>query len=150
VLNLDPAKILVIGMIALVLLGPERLPRVARQLGGAWRELTRLREQVTDEMKAAFPLDDVPRIPNASSAISRAVSSVTSPLAASLDESRDARADEAVDAAPAESDPSEAGGDGTGLDEMPPRRATARHAPEVVVHGRLGEFAFVPDDPSMN
>lgn len=60
--SLDPAKVLVILVIALVVLGPERLPRAARQLGTAWRELTRLRDQVTEEVRAAIPDVDVPRI----------------------------------------------------------------------------------------
>jgi sec-independent protein translocase protein TatB len=151
VLNLDPAKLLVIGVLALVLLGPERLPRVARQLGGAWRELTRLRDQVTDEVKAAFPLDDLPRVPNASSAISKAVSTVTSPLAASLAPNREPRPDAAgEDGAEPTTAAGEPSGDGTSADEVPRRRTAVRRAPEVVVHGALGEFAFVPDDPSMN
>lgn len=60
--SLDPAKILIILVVALVVLGPERLPRVARQLGAAWRELTRVRDQVTDELRSALP-DDLPSIP---------------------------------------------------------------------------------------
>src|ERR1700722_1988563 len=82
-LNLDPAKLLVIGMIALIVLGPERLPRVARQLGGAWRELTRLRDQVSDEVRTAFPVDDLPRMPNASAAVSGAISRITRPVESS-------------------------------------------------------------------
>ena len=36
-LNLDPAKLLVIAVVAIILLGPDRLPNLARQVGGAWR-----------------------------------------------------------------------------------------------------------------
>ncbi|MCU1490897.1 MAG: hypothetical protein JWM85_2302, partial [Acidimicrobiaceae bacterium] len=53
--SLDPAKILVILIIALVVLGPERLPKAARQLAHAWKELTRIREQVTEEVRSAMP-----------------------------------------------------------------------------------------------
>ncbi len=60
--NLDPAKLLVILVIALIVLGPDRLPRLARQLGAAWRELTRVRDQVTDEVRAAIPEVEVPRV----------------------------------------------------------------------------------------
>ena len=38
-LNLDPAKLLVIAVVAVVLLGPDKLPQVARQIGSAWRAL---------------------------------------------------------------------------------------------------------------
>lgn len=152
-LNLDPAKLLVIGMLALVLLGPERLPRVARQLGGAWRELTRLRDQVTGEVKAAFPIEDLPRIPNAASAISNAVSTVTSPLGASL-RARDAASSstggtEGADDVLADSSDEQTAAERPLEGGGRPRDAI-RGAPAIVVHGALGEFAFVPDDPSMN
>ncbi|HVB06516.1 MAG TPA: twin-arginine translocase TatA/TatE family subunit [Acidimicrobiales bacterium] len=63
-LNLDPAKLLVILVVALVILGPERLPQVARQIGTAWRTLTNLREQVTEEVRRALPeVGELPRMP---------------------------------------------------------------------------------------
>ena len=61
--GLDPAKILVILIIALIVLGPDRLPTAARQLGGAWRELNRLREKFEEEVRAAVPDLDLPKIP---------------------------------------------------------------------------------------
>ena len=63
---LDPGKILVVLVLALLVLGPERLPRAARQAGTAWRELTRIKEQVTDEIRSALPEDmpSIPRMPN--------------------------------------------------------------------------------------
>jgi sec-independent protein translocase protein TatB len=73
VLNLDPAKLLVILVIALVVLGPERLPAVARQMAAVIRELNRVRDQVRDEVKSALPdvdLPKIPRIPSARGAIS--------------------------------------------------------------------------------
>src|SRR6202034_2111360 len=70
VLNLDPAKLAVIFVVALVVLGPERLPRVARQLGAAWRELTRVRDQITDEVRSAIPEVEGLRVPYRPGAIS--------------------------------------------------------------------------------
>ena len=130
-LNLDPAKLLVIGMVALIVLGPERLPRAARQAAGIWRELVRLRDQVSKEVRDAFPVEEIPRIPNVSRAISGTISKITATPDAST------RPDD----------------ESTGVDEPArtddrPRRT--RRAPEVVVHPALGEFAFLPDDPSMN
>jgi sec-independent protein translocase protein TatB len=72
VLNLDPAKLLVILVIALVVLGPERLPAVARQMAALIRELNRVRDQVRDEVRSALPdvdLPKIPKIPSARSAI---------------------------------------------------------------------------------
>jgi len=61
--SLDPAKILVILLVALIVLGPERLPRVARQMGAMWHELSRLRDKVEDEVRGAIPDLDLPAIP---------------------------------------------------------------------------------------
>ena len=68
-LNLDPAKVLVILVIALVVLGPERLPAVARQLAAMIKEINRLRDQVRDEVRSALPDVDLPKIPTARGAI---------------------------------------------------------------------------------
>jgi len=83
--NLDPAKLLIILVLALVVLGPERLPRVARQLGAAWRELTRMREQVSEEVRSAMPdvARDLPPIPRLKpGAVSGFLSDLTRPAAA--------------------------------------------------------------------
>jgi Sec-independent protein translocase protein TatA len=61
--GLDPAKIFLLLVIALIVVGPERLPGAARQLGGAWRELNRLREKFDDEVRAMIPDLDLPNIP---------------------------------------------------------------------------------------
>lgn len=79
--GLDPAKILVVLIIALIVLGPERLPGAARQLGGAWRELNRLREKFEDEVRSAVPDLDLPKIPTSPS---RAVSGYLTGLVSGL------------------------------------------------------------------
>ena len=61
--GLDPAKIFILLVIALVVVGPERLPGAARQLGGAWRELNRLRQKFDEEVRALVPDLDLPNIP---------------------------------------------------------------------------------------
>ena len=61
--GLDPAKILMVLLVAIIVLGPERLPKAARQLGAAWRELTRMRERLEDEVRTALPDLDLPAIP---------------------------------------------------------------------------------------
>ena len=45
-LNLDPGKLLVIAVVAIILLGPDRLPQVARQVGGAWRSFNEFRHRM--------------------------------------------------------------------------------------------------------
>jgi|GEM_PF-754724 len=61
--GLDPAKILIVLLLAVIILGPERLPKVARQLGSAWRELTKLRDRLEEEVRSAMPDLDLPKIP---------------------------------------------------------------------------------------
>lgn len=52
---LDPAKLLVILIVALVVLGPDKLPTVARQMGAAWGEIRRFRERLETEVRGTFP-----------------------------------------------------------------------------------------------
>ena len=54
-LNLDPAKLLVVLVVGLVVLGPDKLPKLARQIGAAWGDLRRLRQRLEDEVRGAFP-----------------------------------------------------------------------------------------------
>lgn len=61
--GLDPVKILIVLVVAVIVLGPERLPKAARQLGSAWRELSKLRERLESEVRSAMPDMDLPRIP---------------------------------------------------------------------------------------
>jgi sec-independent protein translocase protein TatB len=81
--SLDPAKLLMILVIALVVLGPERLPKVARQIGGTWHELQKLREKAESEIRSAMPdLSDLPRLPTSpTSSLSGFLSDLTSPKA---------------------------------------------------------------------
>jgi len=55
VLNLDPAKLLVIAVVAIILLGPERLPQVARQVGAAWRTVNDFRHKMESEVRTSLP-----------------------------------------------------------------------------------------------
>src|SRR5580658_9575935 len=54
-LSLSPAKLLVLLVIALIVLGPEKLPQVAKQLGAAWGELRRFRARLESDVRGAFP-----------------------------------------------------------------------------------------------
>jgi len=54
-LSLSPAKLLVIVVVALIVLGPEKLPQVARQLGAAWHDLRQWRSRVESEVRGTFP-----------------------------------------------------------------------------------------------
>jgi Sec-independent protein translocase protein TatA len=52
--NLDLSKILVILVVALLVLGPDKLPKVARQAAGFYNDLRKFRENLDSEMRGAF------------------------------------------------------------------------------------------------
>ena len=54
-LNLDPAKLLIIAVVAVILLGPDKLPQVARQMGAAWRTLNDFRHRMESEVRSSIP-----------------------------------------------------------------------------------------------
>src|SRR5580700_163027 len=95
---LDPGKLLVILIVALVVLGPDKLPGVARQLGAAWGEIRKFRQRLETEVRGTFP--DLPSTHQVAQA-------VRSPLAF-LDQLADAHEREQQQTAgqPAEEQPS--------------------------------------------
>jgi sec-independent protein translocase protein TatB len=54
VVDLSPAKILVVLVVALVVLGPDKLPRVARQAGRLVNDLRKVRDGLNAEVREAF------------------------------------------------------------------------------------------------
>src|SRR5271168_4010110 len=54
-LSLSPAKLLVVLVVALIVLGPDKLPQMARQLGAAWGDLRRFRTRLESDVRGAFP-----------------------------------------------------------------------------------------------
>src|SRR5580658_6482604 len=54
-LSLNPEKLLVVLIVALILLGPDKLPRLARQLGAGWRQLREFQQRVEREVRETMP-----------------------------------------------------------------------------------------------
>jgi sec-independent protein translocase protein TatB len=135
--SLDPAKIFVILVVALIVLGPERLPRAARQLGATWREISRIREQVREEVSAVIPQVDLPRIPQG--AVSGFIRDLTSPLAGTTASGQGAEGEAAA---------------GLGEDGAGPPGGGASSVPAWVgghEAGSAGEgVPIAADDPGMN
>ena len=52
---LSPAKLLVILVVALVVLGPDKLPRMARQIGSLWADFRRFRQKLESEVRGNLP-----------------------------------------------------------------------------------------------
>jgi sec-independent protein translocase protein TatB len=128
VLNLDPAKLLVILVIALVVLGPERLPAVARQMAAVLKELNRVRDQVRDEVKSALPDVDLPKIPR--------IPSARSAIAGLFEENSSTRPGESKDADAKKNDDVQRG--------VPGIRPPATQARSYT------DFTIPRDDPGMN
>ena len=49
-MSLDPAKLLIVAAVALIILGPEKLPGVLRQAGKYWSTFKSIRDTVQGEM----------------------------------------------------------------------------------------------------
>jgi sec-independent protein translocase protein TatA len=58
--NLGAPEILVILLVALIFLGPQRLPEVGRQIGGALRELRKVQTDVRSQLDQALHSDEEP------------------------------------------------------------------------------------------
>ena len=71
--NLDPAKLLIIVVVAVILLGPDKLPQVARQVGGAWRSFNEFRHRMETEVRGSIPdlpsTTDIARLARSPSAL---------------------------------------------------------------------------------
>ena len=80
--NLDPGKLLVIAVVAIILLGPDRLPQVARQVGGAWRSFNEFRHRMESEMRSSMPdlppTSEIARLARSPSALLNHLSNMSS------------------------------------------------------------------------
>ena len=54
-LTLSPLKILIVIVVALLVVGPDKLPQVARQIGGAWKTFRGFTSRVEDEVRSSMP-----------------------------------------------------------------------------------------------
>jgi sec-independent protein translocase protein TatB len=163
-LNLDPAKLLVIGVVAIILLGPDRLPQVARQLGGAWRSFNEFRHRMESEVRNTMPdlppTSEIARLARSPSALLNHLSNMS--------------ADEAPDGSfqpptpPSENGTAAAGADGAAADAsraaaQPEPRAESQATPapapaprpeqnhaEPPLRAPQPSGVVVPGDPTLN
>ena len=61
-MNLGPAEILVILVVALLVFGPHKLPEIGRQVGGAIRELRKMQDSVKQRARRRSCNDDQPTL----------------------------------------------------------------------------------------
>jgi len=55
VLSLSPVKLLIVAVVAIILVGPDKLPRVAQQLGAGWRGFRQFHQRVEQEVRESLP-----------------------------------------------------------------------------------------------
>jgi len=153
---LSPAKILVILVVALIVLGPDKLPKVAKQIGGLWGDFRRFRDKLESDVRGSFP--DLP----SSEKIAQAV---RSPLSF-LDNLADTHASEngttsgadpgsqppgaTGDVVQPSSDANRPSGEVAATEEVPEVPGISIADPGGVVHRVRASGVVVPDDPGMN
>jgi TatA/E family protein of Tat protein translocase len=83
-LDLSPVKILIVLIVAMVLLGPDKLPQVARQLGAGWRRFQNFREQLDRDIREQVPdlpsSQEIARYARSPAALLERLSRVDEPL----------------------------------------------------------------------
>lgn len=140
--SLDPEKLFIVLIVALVLLGPDKLPKLARQLGAGWSKLREFQQRVESEVRETMP--DLP----STSEIARIARSPMSYLSSLADSNDELVADPAL----AERGGDTEGGDGSWpVDRGAPAEGSNGHRP---ADGALRPIAVrgadVPADPGMN
>ena len=53
--DLSPIKLLLIAVVTAVLLGPDKIPEVAKNLGRAWRRLKQIQGRIETEVRQVIP-----------------------------------------------------------------------------------------------
>lgn len=54
-LSLNPEKLFIVLIVALVLLGPDKLPKLARQMGAGWAKLRGFQQRMEAEVRETMP-----------------------------------------------------------------------------------------------
>jgi sec-independent protein translocase protein TatB len=130
--TIGPEKILVVLVVALIVLGPEKLPKIARQAGKAWSDFRRFREGLEAEVRGAFGDDgDTP---------------ITSPVTSIRDTLRDT-------VSSAGTSPTAAGsaeGSGSAGAESPVPTPSPPGSRPPALSPAPSELPIPPDDPSLN
>jgi sec-independent protein translocase protein TatB len=142
--NLDPGKLLVIAVVAIILLGPDKLPQFARQVGGAWRSFNEFRHRMEAEVRNTMPdlppTSEIARLARSPSALLNHLSSMSSE-----DETHDEREDEEPDGSFQPPFPVDGTADGVEANGTAPHGGRSDGAP--VPHPEPGSEAGSTDAP---
>jgi TatA/E family protein of Tat protein translocase len=152
---LSPAKLLVILVVAVVVLGPDKLPKVAKQIGGLWGDFRKFREKLESEVRGNFP--DLPSTDTIHQAVRSPLSFLNN--LADTHDSENGTASEMVDGPESsamagvaiEPSPDINRPNGTVIaGEGPISMPGAIADPGDTVHSVRSNGGVVPDDPGMN
>jgi sec-independent protein translocase protein TatB len=53
--SLNPEKLFIVLIVAMILLGPDKLPRLARQMGAGWAKLREFQQRIESEVRETMP-----------------------------------------------------------------------------------------------
>jgi Sec-independent protein translocase protein TatA len=53
--SLNPEKLFIVLIVALVLLGPDKLPKLARQIGAGWSKIKEFQQRIETEVRETMP-----------------------------------------------------------------------------------------------
>jgi sec-independent protein translocase protein TatB len=153
---LSPAKVLVILVVALIVLGPDKLPKMARQIGSLWGDFRRFRQRFESDVRGSFP--DLP-------STDKIAQVVRSPISF-LDDLADAHGteNEATSGSVNGSEPPDVHGDAVqpsadanrtvgsvrASEETPAIPGVLIADPGGIVHQVRSTGGVVPDDPGLN
>lgn len=99
-LNIGPQELILVLIVALVVVGPKRLPELGRTIGRALREFRKIQDDVRDTIRMDMDLHPDPP-----------VASTTSPRPAAATRPGEGSAEPRDDPTTADSPPAEAGGE---------------------------------------
>ncbi|HWC39244.1 MAG TPA: twin-arginine translocase TatA/TatE family subunit [Acidimicrobiales bacterium] len=139
-ISFGPEKILIVLAVALIVLGPEKLPQMTRQIGKAWGDFRRFREHLEGEVRGALGEDVMPQFTPPWQHDGAAVSPTTSDGTVTQ-----------------EASPSDGSASGEGAQEgaPPPDQGHPAQLPRATGSSAPGSYGgwrpdLAPDDPSLN
>src|ERR1700728_2052687 len=53
--SLNPEKLFIVFIVAMILLGPDKLPKLARQLGAGWAKVREFQQRIEGEVRETMP-----------------------------------------------------------------------------------------------
>ena len=153
---LSPAKLLVILVVALIVLGPDKLPKMAKQIGALWGDFRKFRERLESDVRGNFP--DLPSTETIAQAVRSPLSfldnladshsaenGVTSAVGAGAE-----GPDVQGDAVQPSSESNRPAGSVQANEETPAISEVLIVDPGGIVHQVRSNGRAIPDDPGMN